>query len=342
MKALLLRQYNELDYTDVPDPVPGPDDVLIQVKAVGICGSDVHGLDGSTGRRIPPLIMGHEAAGVIAQAGRAVDAWKAGDRVTFDSTMFCGGCTFCRARLLNLCDQRQVLGVSCEEYRREGAFAEYVAVPARTLYAMPEGLSYEQAAMVEPVSVAVHGVDRLPVRLGDSAVVIGAGIIGLLGVQALRAAGCTCVIAVDIDTDRLRLACELGATATVISSDHAADEVRAITDNRGVELAFEAIGLPVTVKLALECLRKGGSVVQIGNVSPAVEIPLQALVGRQLSLLGSVASCGEYPTCLELMQQGVICVEPLISAVAPLAEGAQWFQRLRNREPGLIKVILQP
>jgi L-iditol 2-dehydrogenase len=343
MKALLLKQYNRLEYTDVPKAEIRPDEVLIEVKACGICGSDVHGLDGSTGRRIPPLIMGHEAAGLIAETGAEVKEWRPGQRVTFDSTVYCGRCHFCRQGLINLCDSRQVLGVSCQEFRRDGAFAEYLAVPARILYELPDDLPFEQAAMVEPTSVAVHGVSRLPIRAGDTALVIGAGVIGLLAVQALRAAGCARIIAVDVDANRLELASSLGADDT-LRPDTAdpATALRKLTDGRGADVVFEAVGLAATVKLALECVRKGGAVAQVGNLSPAAEIPLQALVSGQVSLLGSAASCSEYPACLEMMRRGVIRVAPLISAVAPLSEGAQWFERLRKREAGLVKVILTP
>ena len=144
MKALVLKQYGHLEYEDVPEPHVGPNDVLIEVRACGICGSDVHGLDGSTGRRIPPVIMGHEAAGVIAEVGSGVSGWRRGDRVTFDSTIYCGECHFCRRGMINLCDNRRVLGVSCDEYRQNGAFAEYVAVPQHILYRLPEGLTFER------------------------------------------------------------------------------------------------------------------------------------------------------------------------------------------------------
>ena len=198
MKALVLTRYNQLDYQDVPPPEIQPDEVLVAVRACGICGSDVHGMDGSTGRRLPPLIMGHEAAGVIVQGGRGVQGWAEGDRVTFDSTISCGACAPCRAGHINLCDRRRVLGVACDEFRQHGAFAELVAVPQSILYRLPADLSFARAAMVEPVSVAVHAVGRTTIRLNDTAVVIGAGMIGLLVIQALQAAGCGRIIAVDL------------------------------------------------------------------------------------------------------------------------------------------------
>src|SRR5664279_2954477 len=197
MKALLLTEYMRLELTEVAEPAIGSQDVLIRVRSCGICGSDVHGIDGSTGRRIPPIVMGHEAAGVITEVGREVDTWKAGDRVTFDSTISCGECSFCRTGNVNLCDRRQVMGVSCGDYRRHGAFAEYVSVPARILYRLPETLSFDHAAMIEAVSVAVHAVSLTPVSPGDTAVVVGCGMIGQLTIQAARAAGFGTIIGVD-------------------------------------------------------------------------------------------------------------------------------------------------
>src|SRR5437762_2663356 len=184
MKALVLKEYKKFSYEEVPTPHPGPDEVLIAVKACGICGSDVHGMDGSTGRRRPPIIMGHEAAGTIAEIGSAVKGWMVGDRVTLDSTIYCGQCEFCRRGEINLCDERRVLGVSCEDYRQHGAFAEYVAVPERILYRLPEGLPFEQAALVEPFTIALHAIRRLAPGLNDTVVVVGAGMIGLALVQA--------------------------------------------------------------------------------------------------------------------------------------------------------------
>ncbi len=333
MKALLLKEYGHLSYEDAPDPVVGPGEVLIRVAAGGICGSDVHGMDGSTGRRVPPLIMGHEAAGVIAAVGDGVTEWRVGDRVTFDSTISCGECWFCRRGQINLCDARRVLGVSCDEYRREGAFAEFVVVPPRVLYRLPDDLSFARACLVEPLSVAVHAVSLAPVSLNDRALVIGAGVIGLLIIQSLRAAGCGEIVAADLDPGRLEMALALGAERALPTG---------AMDVRDVDLAFDAVGVAATVEAAAQSVRKGGHVVLVGNLSPRVEFPLQAVVARQLTLAGSCASAGEYPTCLDLMARGLVQVDPLISAVAPLAEGAAWFARLAAGERGLMKVILTP
>ena len=343
MKALLLKKYMELELTEMPEPALAPDDVLVRVRACGICGSDVHGLDGSTGRRIPPLVMGHEAAGVIAQVGAQVKGFREGDRVTFDSTVWCGACFHCRRGEINLCDQRQVLGVSPGDYRRHGAFAEYVAVPGRIVYRLPEGLSFQHAAVTEAVSVAVHAVGLTPVRLGDTAVVVGSGMIGLLVIQALRRAGCGRIVAVDIDDAKLKLAAALGADIQLNPQRTDVPAlVRDATGGHGADIAIEAVGATEPLATAVKSLRKGGTLTLVGNVSPQVELPLQWVVTRQVSLLGSCASSGEYPVCLDLLARGMIRVEPLISAVAPLEEGPAWFERLYRREPNLMKVILEP
>ena len=343
MKALLLTEYKKLEYVDFPEPEYGAHDLLVRVRACGICGSDIHGYDGSTGRRKPPLIMGHEASGEIAAVGSAVTDMKVGDRVTFDSMISCGQCFFCSRGQINLCDNRMVIGVSPGEYRRHGAFAEYVAVPRRIAFHMPDGLSFEHAAMIEPVSVAVHATGLAKVRLGDTAVVVGAGMIGLLAVQALRAAGYGRIIAVDLEDTKLAVAKTLGADDT-LNPKHCdvPKEIYALTRGVGADLAMECVGATSPIKTAVASVRKGGTVTLVGNLSPTIDFPLQSVVTREIAVLGSCASSGEYPACLDLLARGAIKVEPIISARAPLAEGAAWFERLYGHDTSLMKVLLQP
>ena len=343
MKALLLKDYGHLVYEDVPVPAIGPEEVLVAVQACGICGSDVHGMDGSTGRRQPPIIMGHEASGVITQTGSSVKYWKPDDRVTFDSTIFCGHCEYCRHGEVNICDNRRVLGVSCNEYRQHGAFAEFVAVTHRILYRLPAGLPFEQAALVEPFSIALHALRQAPPSLNDTVVVIGAGMIGLALVQALSHTGCGQLFAVDLAAERLALASKCGATRVINSAmENPMDVINAATKGRGVDLAFEAVGLTATVDLAVRCVRKGGAVTLVGNIAPKIEFPLQVAVTRELTVHGSCASRGEYPVCLEMLDRGALNARTVITAVVPLAEGATWFDRLYRKDPGLLKVVLTP
>lgn len=342
MKALLLSEYRHLDVVDMPRPLAGPGEVVVQVTACGICGSDVHGYDGSSGRRIPPIVMGHEAAGVVAATGEGVTEFRVGERVTFDSTVYCGECAYCRRGQVNLCERRQVVGVSCGDYRRAGAFAEYITVPQRILYRLPEAMRFEEAAMLEAVSVALHAVHVSELHGGETALVIGAGMIGLLTMQAARALGCRRVMIADVDATRLELAAKMGADETLHLPG--AQLARAVQERTGggADVAFEAVGRNETVAAAIDAVRKGGKVTLIGNIAPEVTLPLQTVVTRQLRLQGTAASAGEYPEAMELVTSGKIQVRPLITAVAPLEEGPRWFERLYAHEPNLMKVVLSP
>ncbi|MEC8555556.1 MAG: galactitol-1-phosphate 5-dehydrogenase [Planctomycetota bacterium] len=343
MKAMLLSEYKKLDIVDMPTPEFAENELLIRVGACGICGSDIHGWDGSSGRRKPPLVMGHEAAGTIEAVGSAVTRFSEGERVTFDSMISCGKCPACKRGQHHLCENRQVMGVSCDEFRRHGAFAEYVVVPEHIAFRFPESLNFEHAAMVEPVSIAVHAANITPIRLGDTAIVVGSGMIGLLVVQAARLAGCSTVIAVDLDDAKLELAKSLGADATFnAETDDIVAEVMKLTGDYGADVSFEVVGATPTVKSAIECTRKGGAITLVGNLAPTVEFPLQSVVTRELRVQGSCASNGEYPQCIDYLSRGEMKVEPLITAMADLEEGPEWFARLYGGEPGAMKVLLKP
>lgn len=343
MKTLTLTAYNEFAVLDEPVPEVGADEVLVRVKACGICGSDVHGFDGTSGRRIPPIVMGHEASGDIAAVGSAVEGWRVGDRVTFDSTVYCGSCAYCVEGRVNLCANRRVLGVSCSDYRQPGAFAEYVKVPARILYRLPEGMSYEEAAFCEPLAIALHAVARAGVQPGDTALVIGAGVIGLLVLQVLKMKGCARVFVSDLNEARLELARQTGADETFVANrQDVVKEVLQRTGGDGCDVAMECVGFGPAVQTALAAVRRGGRVGLVGNLQPVCDLPLQQVVTRELSLYGTCACAGEYPEALEALHTGRIQVRPLMSAIVPLEEGGEWFFRLHGGQEPLIKVILQP
>ena len=343
MKALVLEEYNKLVYKDVPDPEILSNEVLVKVMACGICGSDVHGLDGSTGRRIPPMIMGHEASGIIVKTGSDVKGWKSGDRVTFDSTVYPLDDWFTREGMYNLSDNREVLGVSPGTYKRDGAFAEYIAIPQHILYRIPENVTFEQAALVEAVAVALHSINISGIKPGNKCVVVGAGMIGIFILKLLKLSGASKIIAIDINPIRLDQAVKAGADHTFISTEEYLDEkIKVLTNNRGADISFEAVGKSETVNIAIDIIRKGGKSVLVGNVSPKVEFPLQKVVTRELKVLGSCAIRGEYEIVLNLLRTGRISVDDQISAVAPLSEGAIWFNKLYRKEEELNKVILVP
>ena len=343
MKALVLEEYNKLVYRDVDEPQPAPGEVLICVKACGICGSDIHGMDGSTGRRQPPIIMGHEASGIIVQTGAGVTRWKEGDRVTFDSTVYPLNDWYTLKGRYNISEGREVVGVSPKEYKRHGAFAKYLVIPQHILHKIPDNVTFEQAAMVEPAAVAAHAVRISGINVGDSAVVFGSGMIGTFIVSLLKTAGATPLIAVDVDDEKLKLAVKYGADITINSRNQPVIEtVRSYTKGRGAGFGFEAVGISATVNSLIDTLHKGATAVLVGNLTPTIEFPLQKIVTSEIKVLGSCAICGEYEIVLDMIASGALRVDDMISAVAPLSEGAEWFRKLYHKEGNFNKVILVP
>ncbi len=343
MKALVHTEPYRFEYSDFPDPAVGDDDVLVRVRACGICGSDVHGSTGKTGRRIPPIIMGHEAAGIVEDVGPNVSGFKKGDRVCFDSTVYCNKCPACRKGFFNRCDKRQVLGVSVPAFKRHGCFAEYVAVPSWIVFKIPDNLSFIQAALLEPASIGTHAANRAPISEDDTVLVIGAGTIGLFILQGARLRGAAQVIAVDIDEFRLSVAKKLGASATINpAKSNLKEAVLKLTSGKGADVALEAVGYAKTFADAVSVTKLGGYVVAVGNLEKKAEFDLQELVARELTFTGSYASSGEFSRCIDWVACGQINVEPLISDVLLLQDGQYAFERLLKAEENLLKIVLEP
>ncbi|MHB1357615.1 MAG: alcohol dehydrogenase catalytic domain-containing protein [Anaerolineae bacterium] len=340
MKALVNTAPYVLEYCDWEMPVVGPDDLLIKVRACAICGSDIKGYSGKTGRRQPPIIMGHEAAGDVVQIGSAVQGFAVGDRVGFDSTVYCLHCANCQRGHYNLCLNRQVVGVSEGTYRRHGAMAEYMTVPYWIAVHLPDNLSYAQAALIETVSIGVHAANRTPLVLNDSAVVVGAGAVGLVTLQAIKLKGAGKVVVTDLSAGRLELARKLGADVVVLAdTPDLVDALRHEVGADGADAVFEAVGIQATINTALAIARVGGSVTLIGNVAPRAEFGLQTIVTGELNLYGVCASNGEYGDCVQLVASGRINVDPLISAYARLEDGQAVFDKLYNNAKDNIRTV---
>lgn len=340
MKTLVHTAPYVMELQDWPVPEYGPDDLLIRVKACGVCGSDVKGYSGKTGRRQPPIIMGHEAAGIVEAVGSRVTGYAPGDRVAFDSTVYCLHCPYCLSGHVNLCENRQVVGVSEGTYRRHGAMAEYVVVPHWIAVHLPESMTFEQAALIETVSIGVHAANRTPVRLNDTAVVVGTGGVGLVTLQAIKLKGAGKVIVTDLSEPRLELARRLGADVTVrADAPDLLAALRAETGPGGADVVLEAVGIPATVDTALAITRGAGALTLIGNVTPRVEFDLQSIVTREITLYGVCASNGEYADCVDLVASGRIDVDPLISETARLEDGQAVFDRLYRGDERNIRTV---
>ncbi len=343
MKALVHTKPYTLEYCDLPVPEVGDDDVLVRVRACGICGSDVQGYAGKTGRRIPPIVMGHEAAGVVEAIGKNVKGISRADRVCFDSTVYCNQCSACRQGLYNRCARRQVLGVSVGEFRRQGAMAEFVAVPHWIVARLPDDMTFVQASLLEPASIGLHAANRTPIDENCTVVVIGTGTIGLFILQAVRLRGAGMVMACDMNDFRLGLAEAVGADIGLNPSDvNVQQEILGRTDGRGSDVTFEAVGYTETFRQAISLTRTGGAVVAVGNLAQHTEFNLQELVSRELTFVGSYASAGEFRSCIDLIASGRIDVGPLVSEVLPLDEGPGAFERLLRGQEDLLKIVLEP
>jgi len=341
LKALLHTKPYSLDYLEVKDPQRKDDEVIIKIASVGICGSDIHGYSGETGRRIPPIIMGHEASGVVTEIHEN-SKLNIGDRVCFDSTIYCGKCDYCLSEKVNLCSERKVFGVSCDEYLKNGAMSEYISVPERIVYKLEDNISMDEAALIEPASVAYHCVSLSKFDPNDTVMVVGAGVIGLTIIQVLKMRRCKSIISIDINDARLKIAKYYGADI-LINAGKENIATRIDKDcNEKVDIAFEAVGINKTVNYCLESVKKAGKIILVGNVQPNITVSLQRIVSRELNILGSCAISGEYPQVIKDLSEGKINFKKIITTKAPLNDGKYWFDKLNSDNHNQIKVILNP
>jgi propanol-preferring alcohol dehydrogenase len=320
-----------LSIEEVPTPSPVPGEALVRVAGCGMCHTDLHYLDhGVPTFKPPPIILGHEAAGTVAAVGERVTDWSEGDRVLIPAVLSCGRCRFCRMGRENLCERLEMLGNHID-----GAYAEYVAVNASELVAVPEEIPLDKASVIaDAVSTPYHAVKhRGRVRTGDTVAVVGCGGVGLNIVQCAAAAGGR-VIAIDLNEERLEIARTLGAEETINPEgvERLDKHVRKLTGG-GVDVAFEAIGQPATVEMAFSLLRKGARLCVIGFSHEPATIPVGKLMFFELEMVGSLGcGGGDYPEIVELVRQGKLQLDPVVSGTIPLEEIEEGFDRLRRGE----------
>ncbi|MER7076873.1 NADPH2:quinone reductase [Saccharopolyspora kobensis] len=308
MRAAIIDQPGSIRVGEVPDPKPGDGQLVIKVGACGICGTDLHIADGHFPPTPYPIVPGHEFAGEVVELGAEVRGdWKVGDRVAVDPSLFCGYCTPCRSGHGNLCANWNATGDTVD-----GAFAEYVAIPANTAYRMPDSMSWEQGALVEPVSCAVHGVRQIGVEAGEKFLVVGAGTMGLLMQQLLQRGGAQ-VSVVDRNAARLERATKLGAVA--VSTDVAELDQR-------FDAAVDCTGAAPAIEAAFDSLRRGGRLLVFGVAPAEARISLSPfrIYNDEIKIVGSMAVLHSYGAALELVASGAVDTDSLLTDTLPLEE----------------------
>jgi len=338
MRALVYHGDKRLSWEQFPDPQPGENEVLIEPRAVGVCGSDLHGYLGLTGRRIPPMIMGHEFSGVIRDTGANVKRFVPGDRVCVQPIQFCGECGFCRRGFQNICPNKKILGVM----EVNGAMAERVAVGEDNTFAVQEGVSFADGSMVEPFSVAHAALKQAPELQGKNVAVVGMGTIGLCLLQFLVMSNPKCIIVTDLSENRLSVAERLGAHLRVNPASK--DPIQAVveaTDGMGADVVFEAVGESPTARQSVDLARIRGNVVWIGNSAKLVEIDMQKVVTTELNIQGSYGFTTEtFKQTLDLMNAGKLKADQIITLRQPVSEGAVVFNKMIEEKDKHIKAVL--
>ncbi|MGQ0564327.1 MAG: L-idonate 5-dehydrogenase [Gemmobacter sp.] len=323
MRAFLLHGPQDLRLTNLPVPEPKPGEALVAVRRAGICGSDMHYYrQFQIGSFIPkrPFVLGHEFAGEIVAVGPGVPAARIGQRVTVDPSIPCATCADCRSGRYNLCRDMRFFGSASCDPHINGGFEEFVTAPAANCLPLPDALDWGQAAMIEPLSVAVHAVRRAGTVAGRSVLVTGGGTIGQLTALVARAFGASHLVVSDIAAGPRAFAVTRGADAVLdaASGDFAA-QAEALVPG-GFDVVIEAAGSAQALDQGLHAARRGGTIVQVGTLPAAVTLPLNMVMARELALLGSFRFANAFQTSIDLLASGRIDVRPLITAVHPLAD----------------------
>jgi len=339
MQALVYEAPRTMSLRKLPVPEPERNEVIVQVHYSGICGSELSGFLGESSIRRPPLVFGHEVSGIIAYNGEDTvntPGLRPGDRVTVNPLISCGSCIYCLRGRPQLCERRLLLGASLP-----GSNAGYVAVPATAVLPVPDDLSLRSAAMIEPLAFAMRAVELSGAVAGSSALVIGAGAIGLFVIQVLRGSGVARIFVSERNLDRLAMAVALGATAASDAFGSVSDWVREHNEGRGVDTAIDAVGSEQTRRSCLASVAAGGTLVLAGLHTDETRLPLNAVVRSEIAIVGAFAySPAHFNTALSWMAEGRAGLQHGV-VVAPLSDGQLWFERLVGGDPSS-KVLLEP
>ena len=342
MKALVYKGPEIIELDEIPEPTPVQDESLIKICAAGVCGSDFEAFLGKTGRRTPPMVMGHELAGTVEIAAEN-SKFKKGDKVVVQPKLYCGVCTFCQQGLTNLCIEAELFGAMS----KNGGMAEYLAVPERCLFRFKDDIEFREACMVEPLAVAyrsVHQFQDEAVRQARYTLLVGAGTIGLLILQMLKLRGFRNLIVSDLSDHRLNIARKLGADFTLNpQKNDFLSRIREITGNAMADVAIEAVGFETSVSHALSALKNRGTIVWVGMAQRMIEVNMHRIVSAEFNIRGSfIYTEKDFVDSLRLIESCQIQLNPIITLSEKLEKGVEVFDRLKNNKEGrIVKAILQ-
>ncbi len=337
MKAVIFPQTETIVIDTVPDPTCSPDGLVVKIAVSGICGTDIHIYRNEYLSEFP-LIPGHEFGGTVVEVGRNVTNFAVGDRVSVDPNLYCDFCDFCRNEQANHCANWQGVGVT-----RSGAFAEYIQVPAKACYPIPDHMTNTQAAFIEPLACVVYALRRMRVRPADRVLIIGAGPMGLLLVQALRHSGASLITVVEKQEHRLKLAKSMGANAIVLANQEQDDHLSALAPE-GFDITIDATGVPAVIQKAFTYLKPRGQFLQFG-VAPMgakIEIEPYAIFRYDWTIIGSFALCYTFQPAIDWLANGVIDVLPLISHTVPIEEFPETFEMFKNGQTLKVHIDINP
>lgn len=342
MKALVFAGPFDMKYQDVETPEPKAGEVRIRVKAVSICGSDSGGYKGGSAMRTPGLIMGHEFSGIIDKLGEGVSGLSVGQRVGTVTNLFCDNCRDCKDGLQNVCVNRAIIGTTMPKYGPyPGAMADYVIAPAKKIIPLPDHVSFNEAALAEPLSISLRATKHVKEVAGKTIAVFGAGPIGLLTMQCLRARDAARIIAIDVIDTRLDMAKKCGATHVINSNtEDLYGIISELTDDGGVDIVFDAVGVPQTVNAGVEIVRCGGTVVWIGLAVPVFEFDYKHAVCKEITFQCTYMYTTEMEEGIDLIASGKMDVGSIITGVYPMSEGAEHFLMIAQGKSKDIKIIL--
>jgi len=343
MKAAIMTELRKIELVEMPVPKPGPNEALVKVMAVGICGSDVHYYEhGRIGRFIVdfPFLLGHECAGEVVAVGENVTRVKPGDRVAIEPGVTCGKCQYCKKGRYNLCPDVQFLATPPVH----GSFAQYIVHREDFLFPIPDHMSYEAASLVEPFSVGIHASRAAALQPGETVAIHGMGPVGLMAVVAAKAFGAGQIIVSDLEPKRLEAARKLGATRTVrVGEEDPAEVVRSLTDGRGADVAFETAGNGKALQSALASLRRGGRLSIVG-LPPQPEIPLNItyIADNEIQIRGIFRYANTYPDGIRFLASGLADVDAIITDRYPLERTWEAMERTITARSETLKVMIYP